>query len=98
MLKILRNGVPAIEPQIIDNLGKYVWQVPKNAPAGKGYTLQLSDPENLIREESSHEFAIKRKIPLGYIAVPAALLGTAAVLLFLPEEEGIPEPPATPSN
>jgi hypothetical protein len=67
-------------------------------PSGKGYTLQLSDPENLLREESSHEFAIKRKIPLGYLAVPAALIGTAGVLLFLPEEEGIPEPPSVPSN
>jgi len=97
MLKILRNGVPLEDPQIIDNLGKYVWSVPKNTPSGKGYTLQLSDPENLIREESSHSFKVKRKVPLGYIALPTAVIGTAAVILFLPEK-GIPEPPSAPTN
>ncbi len=97
MLKILRKGVPVDDPKIIDNLGKYVWSVPKNTPTGKGYSLQLSDPENLIREESSHSFIIKRKVPLGFIGVPAAIIGTAAVLLFLPEN-GIPEPPSAPTN
>jgi len=97
MLKILRNGVPVMDPQIIDNLGKYVWTVPKNTPSGKGYTLQLSDPENLIREESSNTFKVRRKVPLGYIALPAALIGTAAVILFLPDQ-GIPEPPSAPTN
>ncbi|MDZ7605807.1 MAG: hypothetical protein U5K79_09525 [Cyclobacteriaceae bacterium] len=97
MLKILRNGVPVADSKIIDNLGKYVWSVPKNIPPGKGYSLQLSDTENLIREESSHAFRIKRKVPLGFIAVPAALIGSAAVILFLPENV-IPEPPSAPTN
>jgi len=98
LVKVLKNGVPVQDPEITTNTGKYVWSVPKHVKAGKGYAFQLVDPENMLRQESSHEFTISRKIPLGYIIVPAAIVGVSAIFLLGPNEEGIPEPPSVPTN
>jgi hypothetical protein len=99
LMEIKKNGIPVEDPMIIDNSGSYAWKIPEKAKPGKGYTIQIKDIENNLRAETSHSFSVKRKVPLGYIIVPAAVV-TGGVLYFLlnqPEPGGIPEPPSIPS-
>lgn len=97
LLKIQRNGVPISDPLIIDNSGSFSWDIPTNLKAGKGYTVQILDTKNLLREETSEGFVIRRKIPLTYKIIPAALIaGTVAYFIFNQPEEGIPGPPDPP--
>ncbi len=101
LLKIQRNGVPVASPEVIDNSGKYIWTVPKKAKPGRGYTIQISDVDNPLREETSTEFSVSRKIPLIYAVAPVVVVaGGIAVIMSTKEgsESGIPEPPSTPST
>jgi hypothetical protein len=100
LLKIQRHGVPVSEPLIIDNSGSFTWEIPSNLKAGKGYSVQIMDPNNLLREETSQLFSIKRKVPLAYIIAPIAIIaGVTAVLLTQDDPQtGIPDPPSTPEN
>lgn len=97
LLKIQRNGVPISDPLIIDNSGSFNWDIPTNLKAGKGYSVQILDTKNLLREETSESFVIRRKVPLTYKIIPAALIaGTAAYFIFKQKDEGIPGPPDPP--
>ncbi len=99
LIKIQRNGVPISEPVEIENTGTFRWSVPGNLSAGKGYTIQLLDPKNLIREETSDSFSVRRRVPLALKIVPmAALAGASAFLLTGNDNSGIPAPPAPPSD
>ena len=99
LIKIQRNGVPIAEPLIVENSGRYNWKVPRNLKAGKGYTVQILDTKNLIKEETSESFKIRRKIPLAYKIIPAIVAaGAAAVIITNDPDQGIPGPPAPPSR
>lgn len=101
LLKIQRHGVPLIEPQVIENTGSYLWELPEKTKPGKGYSIQLSDTENLLREETSNEFSIRRKVSLTYIIAPVVVVAgvTAILLIGGPEDPNtIPLPPNTPEN
>ncbi len=99
LLKILRYGVPVTEPVVIENTGRYIWDVPLDMKAGKGYTVQIHDVKNQLREESSNSFTVRRKVGLAYKIVPAAVVaGAAVILLNLNKDDGIPEPPGVPTN
>lgn len=97
LLKIQRNGVPISDPISVDNLGNFTWEVPANLKAGKGYSVQILDAKNLIREETSKLFIVRRKIPLTFKVIPIAVAaGAAAYLLTQEKDNGIPEPPSPP--
>ena len=99
LLKIQKSNVPISKSQIVENSGLYSWNLPADLKPGDTYSVQILDTKNLIREETSENFTVKRKIPLVYKIVPIAVAGgVAAVLLLNNDESGIPEPPAPPSN
>ncbi len=99
LLKILRYDVPVSESSVIDNTGRYIWDVPADMKAGKGYTIQIHDVENNLREETSSVFTVRRKVPLAYKIVPAAIVaGAVVVILNLNKDEGIPDPPGVPTQ
>lgn len=99
LVKILKNDVPVSTPKIIDNTGHYTWQVPKKSKPGNGYRVQILNTNNLLKEEKSNEFAVRRKIPMAIKIVPAALLlGAGILLLGHQDDSGIPNPPPAPSN
>lgn len=97
LLKILRNDVPISDPLVIENSGEFSWEVSANLKAGKGYTVQILNTENLLKEETSDRFSVTRKIPLAYKIIPAiVLVGVSVVVLTKEEENGIPNPPGVP--
>ena len=99
LIKLQRNGVPLSESLVVDNNGLFAWEIPSKAKAGKGYSVQISNTENALQEETSAEFSLKRKIPLVYKLVPLAVIaGTTAIVLLNnnTNESGIPEPPNAP--
>ncbi len=101
LLKILRNGVPIADPSVVDNTGKFTWTIPRDAKAGKGYAMQIADTNNLLREETSNSFAIRRRVSLGYRIIPPLVVagGVVAILLLKSDPENeIPNPPSTPSG
>jgi hypothetical protein len=101
LLKIQRHGVPVTDPLVVDNNGSFSWIIPKDVKAGKGYSVQIADTNNLLREETSNTFSIKRKVSLGYKVIPPILVagGVAAIFLLKSDPEGeIPEPPLTPAG
>ena len=99
LVKIQRYGVPIIDAKVVDNNGLFSWEIPSKAKPGKGYSIQIVDTENPLREETSDLFVIKRKIPIAYKIIPVAVLGGAAAILFLKDEPtGIPGPPLPPTR
>ena len=99
LLKILRYGVPVTEPVAIKNNGRYSWNVPSDIRPGKGYTFQVHDAENQLRKETSNQFTVRRKVPLAYKIVPAAVVaGVGVLLLNINKDDGIPDPPGAPTN
>lgn len=97
LFKIQRYGVPILDAQVVNNNGHFSWEIPAKVKPGKGYTVQIMDKENSLREETSEEFILRRKVPLAYKIIPMAVLaGTAAILLSTEEKTGIPDPPAPP--
>ncbi|MCG8307911.1 MAG: GPI anchored serine-threonine rich family protein [Cytophagales bacterium] len=99
LLKMQRNGVPIVEPFLIENTGSYRWEVPSKLKAGKGYSIQILDNKNLIKEETSESFSVKRSIPLALKIIPVALAaGATAYLVTKKTDQGIPGPPAPPSR
>ncbi len=97
LLKINRNGFPVSDPFLVDNSGAYNWEVPAKLKPGKGYTFQILNTENLIDEETSENFSVRRKIPLGYKIIPAAIVALVAVMIISKDEDtGIPNPPGVP--
>jgi hypothetical protein len=99
LLEIKRNDIPVEDPMIIDNSGNYDWKISEKAKPGKGYTIQIKDIENNLREETSQSFSVRRKVPLGYVIIPSAIVtgGLLYLLLNPTTSTGIPEPPLTPS-
>lgn len=99
LVKIQRYGVPIIDSKVVDNNGLFSWEIPSQAKPGKGYSIQIVDTENPLREETSDLFVIKRKIPIAYKIIPVAVLGGAAAILFLKDDPtGIPGPPLPPTR
>jgi len=99
LLKIQRNGVPISDPLVVENSGEFSWEVSTNLKAGKGYTVQILNTENLLKEETSESFFVQRRAPLAYKIIPAVVLvGISAVLLTKDEENGIPDPPGVPEH
>ena len=101
LLHIKRHGVPAIEPILMDNSGEFTWIVPKSTKTGKGYTIQIMDIENNLREETSKSFALKGKPTWAFIAVPAAVVAGVGIYFMTKPgetESGIPEPPTAPAS
>jgi hypothetical protein len=99
LFKIQRYGVPINDALVVENKGKFVWEIPKNVKPGKGYSIQILDTQNPLREETSNTFVIKRKIPTAYKIVPLALLGGAATFLLTKDPStGIPPPPGLPEH
>ena len=99
LLNIQRNDVPIAESFVIENTGSYTWNIPSKIKAGKGYSIQILDTKNLLKEETSETFAVKRKVPMALKIVPTAIaLGTAIYFLTKDQEQGIPGPPAPPSK
>ena len=97
LLKIQRNNVPISDPLIVENSGEFSWDIPSNMKAGKGYTVQILNTHNLLKEETSGSFSVRRKVPLAYKIIPAiAIVGISAYLLTKDEESGIPNPPGVP--
>lgn len=97
LLKVHRHEVPVFDPIIIENSGSYEWEIPSRLKAGKGYAVQILDTNNLLREETSETFTVRRKIPLTYKIVPVTLIGaTIAYFISKKPEEGIPGPPDPP--
>lgn len=101
LLKIQRNGVPVSDPLVVDNTGTYTWTIPRDIKAGKGYSIQIADTNNLLREETSNSFSVRRKVSLAYKIIPPILVAGGIAAIFLtssdPESE-IPEPPLTPAG
>ena len=98
LLKIQRNGVPIAEPLIVENSGIFRWEVPSKLKANNDYAIQILDTKNLLKEETSKNFSIRRKVPLAYKIIPAALIIGAGVILFNKDDDGIPNPPAPPER
>lgn len=100
LFSIERNGIPIADPDIIDNTGTFTWFIPMDTKPGKFFSVKISDTENMLRNETSEHFVVKRRIPLGLKIIPAvAIVGGVAVLLLMPPpEEGIPSPPEAPGN
>jgi len=99
LLQMRRYGVPIEDPITVDNTGIYSWHVPREFKAGKGYTIQILDTQNLIKEETSESFTIRRKMPLAYKLIPVvAVLSGAAIYFTQGEDSGIPNPPAPPER
>ena len=99
LFKIQRNGVSISEPFAIDNTGEYRWNIPAKLKAGNGYSVQILDEKNLMKEETSESFSVKRRIPLGLKVVPSVFAaGVAVYLLSKDQDQGIPGPPAPPSR
>ena len=97
ILKIQRNGVPISDPMEVENSGTFTWLIPSNLKAGRGYTIQIVDTENLLKEETSESFSMIRKVPLTYKIIPAiAVVAVGALLLHSDKENGIPNPPGEP--
>lgn len=97
ILKIQRNGVPISDPMEVENSGTFTWQIPSNLKACKGYTVQILDTENLLKEETSESFSVRRKVSLTFKILPIiAAVGVGAFLLYSDKESGIPNPPGVP--
>lgn len=97
LLKIQRNGVPIVEPAVVENSGIYHWEVPDRLKPGSGYSVQILDTKNLIKQETSDNFGIIRKVALAYKIIPAAVIVGAVVFLIPKDKGGIPGPPDPPS-
>ena len=99
LLKIQRYGVPISDPLIVENSGEFNWEIPASMKASKGYTVQILNIENLLKEETSESFSVRRKIPLAYKIIPAiAVVGIGTYLFIKDEESGIPTPPGVPEQ
>jgi hypothetical protein len=99
IMKIQRYGVPVDEPFPIDNTGVYAWDVPRKLKAGKGYTIQILDTKNMIKEETSEPFVIRRRVATVYKVIPAvAIVGGVVFYLTQNKDKGIPGPPALPER
>ena len=99
LLKLQRNGVPIVEPFVIDNTGEYRWNIPARLKAGKGYSIQIIDQKNLMKEETSASFSVKRRVPLSVKIIPTMIAaGAAAYFVTKEQDQGIPGPPAPPSR
>ena len=101
LLKIQRNGVPVTDPLVVDNTGTYTWTIPRDVKAGKGYSMQIADTNNLLREETSNSFSVRRKVSLAYKIIPPILIAGGIAAIFLTSsdlESEIPEPPLTPAG
>ena len=97
LLNILRNNVPVQESVLMDNTGKFMWSVPTNQKAGGGYQVEIIDTNNHLRRETSENFVVRRKIPLGLKLLPLVIVGgTALVLTSDTDAGGIPDPPPPP--
>jgi len=99
MMTIKRNGVPVTEPSLIENTGEFLYFIPKDLKPSRDITLEIADPENLLRKETSAPFVIKRKVPLAVKIIPAvAVMGGAAFYFMnMSEDDNIPAPPEVPN-
>ena len=98
LLKIQKNNVPINKPIVVPNSGSFTWNMPPKLKPGKGYTVQILDTNNLIREETSEVFSVRRKVPLMYILAPAAVVVGVTAALLNKNEGGIPAPPSPPAR
>lgn len=101
LLSVLRRGVPVLDPLIVDNSGSFVWTLTDNVSPGKGYAVRIADTNNLLRQETSDLFSVKRRTALGFTILPAAIItGGVAALLFIggDDESSIPLPPSVPGK
>jgi hypothetical protein len=72
------------------NTGSFVWDTPKNLKPGNGYVIRISSSDNSIE----HRFSIKRKLPLGYYAIPVGLgIIIGAILLQEDKSDDLPDAP-----
>lgn len=99
MMTIKRNGVPVTEPSLVENTGDFLWFIPKDLKPSRDITLEIADPENLLRKETSPPFVIKRKVPLTVKIIPAvaAMGGAAFYFMNKQEDDNIPAPPEVPN-
>lgn len=75
---IIQLVKPGLEEQDLlqtKNSGSFTWNIPKDFKPGSGYAMRITSGDNSIE----HRFSVKRKVPLGYYAIPAGL----GVLLFV---------------
>lgn len=98
LLKIQKNNVPITKPIIVENSGSYEWNLPPKLKPGKGYSVQILDTKNLLREETSELFTARRKVPLMYIVVPTAIAVGVTAVLLKKDDSGIPDPPSPPER
>jgi len=74
----------------VKNSGSFLWNVPKDMKPGSGYALRISSQDNSIE----HRFSIRRKIPLGYYAIPVGLgIVTMAILAGKSGSDDLPDAP-----
>jgi hypothetical protein len=71
----------------IANQGKYSLLFPANTKPGKNYHFRITDSKNKDEIVITRTFAIRRKVPLIFKAVPAVTAGVVLYILLKPEED-----------
>jgi len=98
MFTIKRNGVPVTESSLIENTGEFLWFIPRDLKPSRDLSIEIADPENLLRKETSTPFAVRRRTPLAVKLIPAVAVIAAGATYFITNksDDKIPEPPGLP--
>jgi len=98
MFTIKRNGVPVTESSLIENTGEFLWFIPRDLKPSRDLSIEIADPENLLRRETSTPFAVRRRTPLAVKLIPAVAVIAAGATYFITNksDDKIPEPPGLP--
>jgi Ser-Thr-rich glycosyl-phosphatidyl-inositol-anchored membrane family len=69
IIQLLKPDSEVEEIARTKNTGSFKWNTPKTLKPGKSYVLVITSHDTSIE----HRFTIKRRIPLGYYAIPGGL-------------------------
>ena len=91
LIQLQKPGSEEVEEIVqTKNSGSYGWEIPKDLKPGNGYVLHLTSGDNTVE----YRFSIKRKLPLGYYAIPVGLgIIIGAILLQEDKSDDLPDAP-----
>ena len=81
----------------MNNQGSFVWTIPKNIKAGRGYQIEITNLDDPDKTGTSKAFKIKKFPMIVVIIAGAAVLGGAAALL-LSGDDGTTDPGGNGGN
>ncbi len=76
IIQLIKPGLEEQDLLQTKNSGSFTWNIPKDFKPGNGYAMRITSGENSIE----HRFSVKRKVPLGYYAIP---VGVGILLVVL---------------